>query len=184
MIKLRENYISPSDADCYMAALREGIPWRQDTLKLFGKEHRIPRLHQWYADEGLSYAWSGITMQPQAWIELLLELREALFDRTKLWFNSVLVNLYRDGNDSMGWHSDDEPELGEQPTIASISLGATRDFRLRRRNGEGSTRTLSLTSGSLLLMSGNSQHNWLHSLPKRKTVVEPRINLTFRRILK
>ncbi len=180
------DFISADEADGYFHALQADIEWRQDRIKLFGKVHNLPRLHQWYADDGLAYQWSGLKLQPQPWIRLLVELRARVEQHTGHRFNSVLANLYRDGNDSMGWHADDEPELGESPVIASISLGATRDFHMRQkvRTQSASTRTISLLHGSLLLMSGTSQRDWLHSLPKRKRVTEPRINLTFRQIIR
>ncbi|MGI9308589.1 MAG: alpha-ketoglutarate-dependent dioxygenase AlkB family protein [Gammaproteobacteria bacterium] len=183
MFNLNEEFLSRAAADRYLDLLRKTVDWQQDTLKLFGREHRIPRLHQWYADEGVTYRWSGLSMQACQWIEPLQDIREQLEAATGERFNSVLVNLYRDGKDSMGWHADDEPELGSQPTIASISLGAERELRLRRKDDNGVTETLSLPHGSLLLMAGNSQHEWQHSLPKRRRVKEPRINLTYRNVL-
>ena len=183
--KLYTDFLSARLANDYLQRLLSDVDWRQDTLKLHGREHSIPRLHQWYADEGVSYSWSGIEMQPQDWIAPLAELRDRLQRKTRHTFNSVLTNLYRDGNDSMGWHADDEPELGAKPVIASISLGAERDFQLRRMRS-GTARSHSpavnvlLPHGSLLLMSGSSQQEWQHALPKRRRVAKPRINLTFR----
>jgi alkylated DNA repair dioxygenase AlkB len=184
--KFYPDFLPPGAADSYLQQLLTGLCWQQDTIRVFGREHSIPRQHQWYADTGVSYRWSGIEMQPLQWIEPLSLIRNHLQLQTGHPFNSVLANLYRDGNDSMGWHSDDEPELGRQPTIASISLGAERHFQLRRRkktesksNAGPSTNRL-LPHGSLLLMSGNSQRDWQHALPKRRRVSKPRVNLTFR----
>ncbi|MGI9291783.1 MAG: alpha-ketoglutarate-dependent dioxygenase AlkB family protein [Gammaproteobacteria bacterium] len=186
-ISLQPDFLSADQAAACLHILLQEIDWRHDSVRVFGRSHPIPRRHQWYADEGLMYRWSGITLQPLSWFPALNELRSQVSAAAGCDFNSVLCNLYRDGNDSMGWHADDEPELGEQPVIASLSLGAARDFQLRRKGQEQKqrrvARTFTLTPGSLLLMQGNSQRDWLHALPKRKRVSEPRINLTFRRIL-
>jgi len=183
-IYLDRDFLPDPIASKYFDRLRTELNWRQDTIGLFGKAHQIPRLHDWHGDPGLSYRWSGITMAADGWHPALLELRDALAHEGYGVFNSVLANLYRDGDDCMGWHSDDEPELGKQPTLASISLGATRDFRLRHRESKTSidSITLPLTHGSLLLMAGNTQQYWQHSLPRRKRSRAPRINLTFRSI--
>jgi alkylated DNA repair dioxygenase AlkB len=182
--QLDPDFLPRGMANKYLQQLFNDIEWRQDTLRLYGREHRIPRQHQWYADSGVSYHWSGINMQPLNWIPPLNSLRDDLRETTGLAFNSVLANLYRDGNDSMGWHSDDEQELGVEPVIASISLGAERDFHLRRkdRGTGGRARSISLPHGSLLLMCGASQRDWQHALPKRRRISKPRINLTFRLI--
>jgi alkylated DNA repair dioxygenase AlkB len=153
------DFLPPAAADVYFQQLMREIDWRQDKLKLYGREHAIPRLHQWYADVGVSYSWSGIKMAPLSWIPPLSRLREDVQQSTGHAFNSVLANLYRDGNDSMGWHADDEPELGTDPVIASISLGAERDFQIRQRKTGETSRTgpatsILLSHGSLLLMSG------------------------------
>ncbi len=175
-------YLISAQATSLQQQLTTAINWQSDQVTVYGRSHPIPRLHQWYGDPGCSYRWSQLEMQPQPWIEPLADLRAHLNDSLGWQFNSVLANLYRDGNDSMGWHSDNEPELGAAPTIASISLGAERDFHLRRRDGEGGTRSLLLEHGSLLVMSGSSQQDWQHALPKRKRVAEARINLTFRQV--
>lgn len=176
----------PADvaAEC-MSRLADEVNWRRDSVTVFGRSHPIPRLHQWYGDAGCEYRWSGITMCPEPWTVTLHELRKRVSETAGHDFNAVLVNLYRDGNDSMGWHADDESELGINPTIASLSLGAERDFRLRyrRRAAAEDARTVPLASGSLLVMSGETQRYWQHSLPKRRRVTEPRINLTFRKIV-
>ena len=172
------------DPDELFATLRDEIPWRQDTLRMFGKVHPVPRLHQWMADPGLSYRWSGLTMAPVPWIPTVAQIRDQVSARVGVDFNSVLANLYRDGQDTVGWHADDEPELGPTPTIASISLGATRDFQLRHRSRKDlNTVTLALPPGSLLVMEPPTQAHWHHALPRRKRVGEPRINLTFRVVL-
>jgi alkylated DNA repair dioxygenase AlkB len=184
-IALIPGFVSQAEADRLFDRLRRRISWRRDNVRLFGREHPIPRLHQWYGDPGAHYRWSGLVLEPQPWFAELDELRNKIERSTGNRFNSVLANLYRDGNDSMGWHSDDEPELGAEPFIASLSLGASRDLLLRHRDRESgiSTASVPLTHGSLLLMGGLTQSNWQHALPKRRRVTEPRLNLTFRRIV-
>lgn len=184
-LRLWPDFLGRSEATGLLARLFEGLAWQSDRVRLFGREHPIPRQHQWYGDAGAGYRWSGLEMQPLAWTPELADLRGRLETEVGVSFNSVLANLYRDGRDSMGWHADDEPELGKQPVIASISLGAERDLLLRRKTGrvrgERSVK-LRLPHGSLLIMSGDTQHNWQHALPRRTRLSEPRINLTFRRI--
>jgi alkylated DNA repair dioxygenase AlkB len=181
-IQITENFIAAVAAEKLMAELIDCVDWRRDTIKLFGKAHPIPRLHQWFGDPGTTYRWSGISMQPQPWLPCLTDLRARLEATTGHGFNSALANYYRDGNDSMGWHSDNEPELGPQPTIASISLGAERELLLRQRQRTKGTssKPIKLSHGSLMLMSGDTQNNWEHALPKRSKLNTPRINLTFR----
>ena len=181
-IHLTPDFLSPEVADSLLRELITDIPWQQDRIRLYGREHPIPRMHQWHADAGVEYSWSGLTMQPRDWLPQLATLRDRLTDECDIRFNSVLANLYRDGNDSMGWHADDESELGSAPVIASISLGAARDFQLRRKDGRGETLTVKLSHGSLLIMRDDSQAVYQHALPKRKRVTEPRINLTFRQV--
>jgi len=178
------DYLDTAAASSLFDALMVRVDWQSDAVTVYGRTHPIPRLHQWYADAGLDYRWSGLTMEPRTWLPELQAMRDQLNNELDAGFNSVLANLYRNGNDSMGWHADDEAELGGQPVIASISLGATRDFDLRFTDAEAAIpdRRIPLTHGSLLLMQGNTQHQWKHALPKRKAVVAPRINLTFRRL--
>ena len=176
-------FLADQEATLLLDELRHSLAWRQDTIRLFGKRHPIPRLHQWYGDHGASYKWSGLVMQPRRWPAPLVALKARIEAASGARFNSVLANLYRDGNDSMGWHADDEPELGKHPVIASLSLGANRDFLLRHRAKQRPTEYLSLGHGSLLLMAGATQQYWQHALPKRRRVSAPRINLTFRWII-
>lgn len=162
----------------------DDIPWRTDTIQIFGKSHPIPRLQQWFGDR--SYTWSGIKMDPIPWESLLLQIKKKIEKKAQLeegYFNSCLVNLYRDGQDCVGWHADDEPEFGRNPTIASLSLGAARDFLFRRKDDHSAKVKLRLTNGSLLVMRGDCQEEWHHSLPRRKGVSRARINCTFRRVL-
>lgn len=168
------------ESDRFFTELSQTIAWQQDSITIYGRSIPQPRLTAWYGDPGKSYTYSGITMHPIPWISPLLELKavvEAISDVTS---NSVLLNLYRDGNDSMGWHSDAEPELGQNPVIGSLSLGGTRRFMLRHRFEKSWKHALELTSGSFLLMQGTTQHYWQHQVPKTKRPVSPRINLTFR----
>ena len=157
------------------------VKWRRQSIKIFGKAVTSPRLCAWHGDQGAVYRYSGTINIPLPWIDELLEIRGLIEAYTRQSFNSVLLNLYRDGNDSMGRHSDDEPELGIAPTIASVSLGATRRFILHPNPTNKQPRvTVNLTHGSLLVMHGMSQRNWKHSLPKTRRATGPRINLTYR----
>ena len=181
-IRINRQFLPPAAATVLMNELLLKVAWQQDVLTLFGKTHKLPRLHQWYGDKGTTYKWSGIQMRPRPWFPALDGLRSAVQSHTETLFNCVLINLYRDGRDSMGWHADDEAVLGEQPVIASISLGAERDLLLRRRNKPSKSQRITLNHGSLLIMAGDTQSNWQHALPRRKQVDSPRINLTFRYI--
>ncbi len=163
------------------ASLLEEINWRQDTIQLYGKPVVIPRMNAWYGDENAHYGYSGIAMAPQCWTPSLLILKAQVEAFLQLNFNSVLANYYRDEHDSVAWHADDEPELGLQPVIASLSFGATRRFSLRRKSQSGSAPVhIELESGSLLVMAGNTQQFWHHQLAKSKSPVLGRINLTYR----
>jgi alkylated DNA repair dioxygenase AlkB len=152
----------------------------QQQIKIFGKEVCVPRLTAWYGDKGMSYSYSGITVNPLPWTPALLEIRDRVGARSGTPFNSVLLNQYRTGADSVAWHADDEPELGLNPIIASVSFGGTRKFQLKHKTRKEMRHSLDLTCGSLLLMRGKTQHHWLHQVPKTKRAVETRVNLTFR----
>lgn len=160
--------------------LMKETAWQQDDIKIFGKIYKQPRLTALYGDDGKSYSYSNITMYPNPMTPLLKEIKAQIELVTQTTFNTVLLNLYRDGNDSNGWHSDNEKELGRNPVIASVSLGAKRSFKLKHRGDKKLNYKIFLNHGSLLLMQGETQHHWLHELPKSKKVTEPRINLTFR----
>ncbi|PSB05599.1 alpha-ketoglutarate-dependent dioxygenase AlkB [filamentous cyanobacterium CCP1] len=168
------------ECDRLLTELTQTIQWRQDWITIYGRSLPQPRLTAWYGDPGKSYTYSGITMNAVPWTPTLLTLKEKIDSLAGVVFNSVLLNLYRDGNDSMGWHSDNEPELGTNPVIGSISLGGTRKFMLRHRFKKSLKYQLELSSGSFLLMQGTTQHYWQHQVPKTKRPVLPRINLTFR----
>jgi alkylated DNA repair dioxygenase AlkB len=163
-------------------ALIGKVKWVQNTIRFYGKESPVPRLEAWYGDPGKSYAYSGIRMDPNPWIDELLEIKKAIEPIAGTRFNSVLINYYRDGQDRVAWHSDDEKELGQNPAIGSVSLGAERKFKLRhknyRENGEQSE--IMLAHGSLLMMKGPTQHFWKHEIPRTARTTGKRINLTFR----
>jgi alkylated DNA repair dioxygenase AlkB len=162
--------------------LRDGIDWRQEEVLIFGRRQLVPRLVAWHGDPGARYTYSGTPHEPMPWTPALERVRGRVQALAGCEFNSVLLNLYRDGRDGMGWHADDEPELGPNPVIASVSLGAVRRFRLRHRRRRHQKVDIPLPNGSLLLMSGATQHHWVHSVPKTAVVVGERINLTFRRV--
>ena len=174
-------FSSQAAADALYEQLEQGTQWRQETICLFGREHLTPRLSSWVADSGMDYSYSNLTMQPEPWSETLLEIKQTIEQVVKTEFNSVLLNYYRDGRDSNGWHADDELELGREPVIASLSLGAPRDFQLRDKSTKQLKHAICLQHGSLLLMSGTTQAHWQHQIPKRAHA-GPRINLTFRTI--
>lgn len=158
------------------------IDWKTEKIKLFGKTHTVPRLIAWYGDANAHYQYSGVMHSPLAWLNELKNIKNDIKKKIPLNFNSVLANLYRDGNDSMGWHSDNEKSLGKHPVIASISLGGERTISFKHKITKQSYK-LALNSGSLLVMKGNTQDIFLHSIAKTKKLCEPRINLTFRTIM-
>ncbi|MEM1144649.1 MAG: alpha-ketoglutarate-dependent dioxygenase AlkB [Pseudomonadota bacterium] len=161
--------------------LYNDIDWQEGFVSLFGKRYKQPRLFAWYGDDDASYAYSGTRYLPKPWSQVLATLRDELSRETGAQYNSVLANLYRDGRDGMGLHSDDEPELGPAPTIASLSFGETRTFRLKHKTRKDIAAVkLDLEPGSLLLMRGNTQTHWKHEVPKTKRSCSVRINLTFR----
>lgn len=170
-----------SRANAIFDALHREIPWEQHRLRIFGRDVGSPRLSCWIGDEGTAYKYSGTRFEPRAWTPTLASLRDELATRFDLRFDSVLANLYRDGRDSMGWHSDDEPELGAAPVIASLSFGDVRRFRFRSRETKRVALAIDLASGSLLVMRGATQRLYHHDLPKVARA-GARINLTFRLI--
>ncbi|BAU65736.1 2OG-Fe(II) oxygenase [Stanieria sp. NIES-3757] len=176
-----QNFFEETESNQFFKELLSNINWRQEKMKIFGKEVDLPRLTAWYGDEGKSYTYSGITMSPDPWILPVLSIKEKIKKVIETNFNSVLVNLYRNGKDYISWHTDDEPELGKNPTIASVSFGATRRFQLRHKsNKDLDTVEIPLTHGSLLIMRGSTQHFWKHQVPKTSKILTERINLTFR----
>jgi len=175
---------APEEADDLFARLCREITWAEEEVVIFGERRRVPRLVAWHGEAGASYTYSGARHEPRPWTAALSEIRSRVQELTGHSFNSVLLNRYRNGRDGMGWHADQEPELGREPVIASVSLGATRRFRLRHRRNRADPVALALAHGSLLLMAGATQHHWLHAVPKTATPVGERINLTFRRIIR
>ena len=157
-----------------------GIDWQQEDIVMFGEHRRVPRLVAWHGDPGTAYTYSGTAHEPLPWTPTLQCIRDRVEALTSHSFNSVLLNRYRDGRDGMGWHADDERELGHEPAIASVSLGATRRFKLRHRRRRDAVATIDLAHGDLLLMAGATQHAYVHAVPKTTRAVGERINLTFR----
>ncbi|MGR5519769.1 alpha-ketoglutarate-dependent dioxygenase AlkB family protein [Vibrio sp. PNB22_4_2] len=179
-IYYQPDFLSEIEAEHYFSRLRSTLPWHQEHIMIFGRSVRQPRLQAWYGDT--AYTYSGLTMPPSPLTPDLNELKvrsEAIAQTT---FNSVLANLYRNGQDSMGWHQDNEPELGANPVIASLSLGETRRFVLRNLHCKTQIE-YELSPGSLLIMAGELQHHWKHAVPKTAKLKGERINLTFRHIV-
>lgn len=172
--------IPAPEADSILAGLWEELDWRQQEITLFGRRVLQPRLTAWYGDPGAAYSYSGLQLEPLPWHPLLKTLKNRLESFTGGTFNSVLANAYRNGSDSMGWHSDDEKELGHQPMIASLSFGEERRFLVREKRQK--SRALVLQHGSLLVMKGESQRRFQHSLPKTLHTAGLRINLTYRMV--
>ena len=168
--------------DLWFKSCLHDLNWETGFIKIFGKTHQIPRLQAWYADNEIEYTYSGKKLQRHNWNNLLLEIKEKIENITSFKFNSVLANLYRDGNDSMGLHSDDEKELGKNPVIASLSLGETREIYFKHKNKKLNL-VIPQASGQLILMHGKTQEYWKHEIKKTKKIKKPRINLTFRNII-
>ncbi|MFC4721088.1 alpha-ketoglutarate-dependent dioxygenase AlkB family protein [Geojedonia litorea] len=166
----------------YFKVLKTTVKWQQDNIKVFGKIHKQPRLTALYGENNQTYSYSNIEMKPKPFIKVLQEIKNDIENITKHDFTTVLLNLYRDGNDSNGWHADNEKELGKNPVIASLSLGEARWFHFKHRVISNEKYKLLLEPGSLLVMKGRMQHHWLHQIPKTKKVIDERINLTFRKI--
>ncbi|WP_373056841.1 alpha-ketoglutarate-dependent dioxygenase AlkB [Zunongwangia sp. H14] len=175
------HFFSEKDANDYADEILTNTFWRQDSIKIFGKEMLQPRLTALFADNAKSYTYSGLTLQPKPFPEVLLKVKNAVEEVSEVQFTTCLLNLYRNGNDSMGWHADDEKELGKNPEIASVSFGAERVFHLKHKTKTARFK-LKLENGSLLIMKGSTQHFWKHQLPKTKMDIGPRVNLTFRKI--
>ena len=182
-LRFAPDWLAAEEADELLASLREGVHWETHRIRLFGREVDSPRLSCWIGDEGTAYTYSGARFQPHPWPAVLLPIRQRLADELDGAFNSALANRYRDGRDCMGWHSDDESELGRRPLIASLSLGAARRFVLKHRQEPSRKLELELPHGSLLVMGGDTQRNYKHALPRTTRPVGERINLTFRNIV-
>ena len=171
-------FFAAEEADKIFSQLLNEIPWQQDNIKVYGKIHAQPRLTALFGNDGKPYSYSNITMIPQPWNVLLQKIKLRIEAVCGVSFTTVLLNLYRDGKDSNGWHADNEKELGKNPVIASLSFGAERIFQLRHNSKL--KQSIILENGSLLLMKGTTQHYWKHQIPKTAKPIGPRINLTFR----
>jgi alkylated DNA repair dioxygenase AlkB len=175
------NFLPLEESNAYFEKLKTNILWSQESMNMFGKRIPFPRLMAWYGDNNSQYSFSGLKLRPNLWTEELLELKLKIEERSQHNYNSVLLNKYKDGSDSMAWHSDDEKELGTNPVIASLNLGGSRKFQLRHTQTKEKIELI-LTHGSLLIMQGELQHFWQHQVPKTTEKVAERINLTFRLI--
>jgi alkylated DNA repair dioxygenase AlkB len=173
-------FFTLADADRLFEEILVTTAWRQEIIKLYGKPIDLPRLTAWYGDEGTGYKYSGIANAPLPWTSTLQEVKRTVEAPSEVTFNSVLLNRYRSGKDSVAWHSDDEPEFGENPVIASVSFGGTRTFQFKHKKRKDLKASVELTHGSLVIMRGATQHNWLHQVPKTVKEVSERVNLTFR----
>lgn len=181
-LELIEAFYSAAESErLYQRLLREQN-WPDNRYTVAGRQFTLPRLQTWHADPGIVYSYSNNLLQTRPWTPLLYAIRAKIEDRLNYRFNSVLVNLYRNGEDYVGWHADNEPELGDRPFIASLTFGAERQFAFRHKQSFEQGQVL-LRSGSLLVMQPDFQHHWLHSIPMQKNVSRGRINLTFRKVL-
>ncbi len=173
-------FFKEEESDFFFGYLLQNVKWPQDKIWMFNKYVDIPRLNAWYGEDNKNYSYSGIPMKPNPWLPQLVEIKDRIETISKVKFTSALINLYRDGKDSVDWHADDEPELGKNPVIGSVSFGETRVFKLRHLKDKSLKTDVELTHGSFALMRGETQHFWEHKIPKTAKQVKPRINLTFR----
>lgn len=178
---LHSQFYDLPESDRLLAELLAQLAWQEEAIFIYGRWVKVPRLMCWYGDPDAWYSYSGVNHQPLPWLPILQTIRDKVEQHCQHSFNSVLANLYRDGNDSMGCHADDEKELGLNPVIASLSLGEQRLFKLHHKQ-RPEKRDIVLGHGDLLVMAGSLQHHWLHAVPKTKKLKTPRINLTFRKI--
>jgi len=174
---------SQEESDQLMLDLIKNIEWKQEPIWMFGKKVMQPRLTALYGDPNVAYGYSGIIMSVYPWNEILLNIKSKVEALSNIDFTHVLLNYYRNGQDSMGWHRDNEKNLGKNPTIASVSFGVSREFQLRKYETKNDKKSILLTHGSLLMMRGETQHFWEHQIPKSNKINNPRINLTFRKVV-
>ncbi len=180
LLKYHPAVFNADESQHYLTTFINTITWEQRTISMYGKSMITPRLTAWYGDNGKNYAYSGNKFNPYPWTPELLEIKKRIEPIAGTTFNSVLLNYYRDGNDSVAWHSDNETELGLQPIIASVSFGQVRSFDIRNKENHTEKYSIKLESGSLLLMKGDLQQKWEHRIAKSVSVMKPRVNLTFR----
>lgn len=173
-------WLPPETADAWLGQLEAETPWSQPQVRVFNRWHPVPRQVAWYADPGVVYGYAGLDHAALPWTPLLQLIRAQVEAASGQAFNGVLLNRYRDGQDSMGWHSDDEASLGRNPLIASLNLGAARRFDFRRKGTSRIGHSLALGHGSLLVMAGATQHHWQHQIAKTRKASGLRLNLTFR----
>ncbi len=180
-VRLYSQFFAPEESRELLAQLLAQIDWQQETIQWYGKSIPLPRETAWYGDENMVYTYSGIRVEPAKWTSLLDDIRKRIEEVSETTFNCVLLNYYRNERDSVAWHADDEPELGKNPIIGSVSFGETRDFQMKHKH-TGQRKNIPLEDGSYLLMSGATQRNWLHQIAKSKRPMSGRVNLTFRTI--
>jgi alkylated DNA repair dioxygenase AlkB len=180
LMEYKPGFFTNEESTRLIPILKDTINWNQETIQMYGKLLNTPRLTAWYGDNSKTYAFSGKKYEPYAWTKELLSIKARVDATCGIKFNSVLLNLYRNGNDSVAWHADDEPELGINPLIASVSFGQLRRFDVRHKQDHKLKYSIELENGSLLIMKGDLQHNWEHQIPKSTKAIKERINLTFR----
>ncbi|AZZ46351.1 alpha-ketoglutarate-dependent dioxygenase AlkB [Pseudomonadaceae bacterium SI-3] len=178
------HWVEQDLADRWLLELSAQTPWSQPQKTIYGRSIAVPRWVAWYGDADASYRYSGLTHEPLPWTPLLADIRQRVLQQVDQPLNGVLLNFYRDGQDAMGWHSDDERALGERPLVVSLNLGATRRFDFRRKGASRIEHSIDLEHGSLLVMSGATQHYWQHQIARTRKVCAPRLNLTFRQIIR
>lgn len=180
LLDYRPQFFTGEESAAFIQKLKTEIAWQQETIQMYGKILKTPRLTAWYGDNEKTYAFSGNKYHPMPWTLELLQIKQRVDEAAGIRFNSVLLNYYRNGNDSVAWHADDEPELGRNPVIASVSFGQARKFDIRHKQDHKLRHSVELENGSLLIMKGDLQHNWEHQVPKSTKALKERINLTFR----
>jgi alkylated DNA repair dioxygenase AlkB len=180
LLEYHRGFFNPGESGILLDRFINNIPWVQEDIKMYGKMMKTPRLTAWYGDPNKEYVFSGTKHHPILWTDELLMIKEKIEPISGVQFNSVLLNYYRDANDSVAWHSDDEYELGVNPIIASVSFGQVRRFDIRHKQDRNRKYSIYLENGSLLIMKGDLQHNWVHQIPKSTKPIKARVNLTFR----
>jgi len=180
LLDYRPGFFDVGESHRILQVLLDTTPWKQESQQMYGRIVKTPRLTAWYGDESSYYRFSGSKFTPFPWTDELLHIKSKIEPAAGVTFNSVLLNYYRDGNDSVAWHSDDEPELGINPLIASVNFGQERRFDIRKKTDHSQKYSVMLQNGSLLIMKGDLQHQWDHQIPKSLKITRPRINLTFR----